>query len=358
MQKEYHMIREIREQPEIIKKLLNKYVEGNHIAFDFLSEQIDFSLVKRVVFLGCGTSYYAGFLGSLLIEECVDIVSGVEYADEFNVRNSTIDDSTLVVLISQSGKTTDVVRAAEKAHQLGAQTLAITNGIDSDLAKICTAVIYTEAGTEQALAATKSFTSQLLIVYLLSFYLGEKLNPEFQQDWSSIVHDFTTLPELITKTLSLEGQIARLTKDFSQYDDFVFLGKKYNYPIALEGAHKMKETTYIHAEGSASEEFIHGPNAIIDQNFPCVFIAPIDSVYEENMAVYEKIKKAGATNIVLTTESNTDFSGDDILFLPTISEILSPLLYVTPLQMLAYYIAVERGIDVDVLRNITKFVAK
>lgn len=356
MSKEYHMIREIREQDDIIANLIKKYIQNDSISFGFLNDSIEgLGQVNRVLFVACGTSYNAGMFGSLAIEELACIQAGVESADEFNSRNPVIDEQTLVVALSQSGETTDVVRAIETSQKLGAKTLVITNGVDSTLSKVCDAVIYNDAGKELALPATKSYTTQLVIVCLLAMYLAKELR---ENENTELLSKIQEIPNQITKVLKLEDKIAALAKKFSKYDDLMFLGKRYNYPTALEGAHKTKETTYVHAEGSAAEEFIHGPNAIIDKNFPCIFIIPKDSTYDEGIKVYKKIKEVGAENIILATQGDDNLNTDNTIYLPAVEEIFSSILYVIPLQILAYYIAVERDIDVDVLRNISKFVTK
>lgn len=358
---EHNMILEIREQTRIIEKIIDKYADcGKRTVsineLDILKHKI--KVCQKIIFVACGTSYYAGIYGKYIFEEIAEIDCSVEYADEFNSREVVINDNTIVVAMSQSGETSDVLTAAKKAKSKGATVIGITNGVDSSLSKLSRATIYNDAGEEKALAATKSYTSQLTLLYLISIYFAGINSAIKNEDIDVIYSDLSKLSGKITDTLSLEEQIEKVAASYASTDNLIVLGGKYNYLTALEGAHKLKETTYIHAEGASSEEFIHGPNAIIDANFPSIFISPKDSIYEDNLTVYKKINSEGAANLILTTTNNNDFKDNEVLYLPEVSESLSPILYVIPLQIFAYYLAGSKNINVDNLRNISKFVVK
>ena len=358
---DHKMIKEIREQAVVARKLIEKYLDCGKKSVNIpelqeLSDKI--ITAKKIIFIACGTSYYAGIYGKYIFEGLGQIDCEVEYADEFISRESIIEENSLAFVMSQSGETSDVVSAAELAKQKGSTVIGITNGVDSSLVKKCDAVIYNDAGAELAMAATKSYTSQLLLLSIIAISFAITRGVPSGKKMDELFLEFGQLPEKIDQIFSAEDEIKKIADKYVKNDSLIVLGRKYNYLTALEGAHKMKETTYVHVEGSTSEEFIHGPNAIIDRNFPCIFLIPRDSVYQDNVKVYEKVNTEGADNFVITTLGNSDFKTANTIFLSEVCEQLSSILYVIPLQIFAYYLACAKGIDVDNLRNISKSIVK
>lgn len=358
--KNFNMFKEVFEQPEIIKSIISEHIDFKRgkVRFESFKDAIkELEDTKHILLIGCGTSYHAAIFGEYVIEELVGLNCEVEFADEFKLRNAVIEKHTAVIALSQSGETTDVVNSVSIAKQKGALIISITNGIGSMLSRISDVTIYNCAGKEMALAATKTFTSQLVLLLLTAMYLAQ-MHKKTAAKVKELIYEIRTIPKKMEKTLELEPIIKILAKQFKKEKSMVVLGEKYNYPIALEGGLKLKETTYIKAEGFAGGEFRHGPLAIINDNFPCIFISPNDSTYERNMNLLKDVKKAGAKTIVLISkvDKNLKDIADEVLLLPSAHEMLMPILNVIPLQLLAFHIAIAKEIDVDKPRNLNKFV--
>jgi len=352
-----NMYKEIFEQDKVFKRLIRKYIRNGRVDFGF-TENVEFKLknITRFTFLGCGSSYYADLLGNYYIEELAELPCEFEFADEFNFRKTVIEKNTGVVLISQSGETRDIIMAGKKAKKNKAFVVGITNNPNSSLGKMADVVIDTCAGEEKAIAATKTFTSQLLVLLMMSLYVGRLKNENKKR--LETIREIKELSEKIKKIFALESEIKKMSKKYYKENDIIFLGRKFQFPIAMEGAHKTKETTYIHAEGYASEEFIHGPNAIIDRKFLSIFLMPRDEMFRYNINVLKKIKQAGSKIVIFTTEKNTELNkySKDVIILPKANERVMPILSVISLQMLAYFIAINKKIDVDKPRNLEKFI--
>ncbi len=353
------MIKEIYEQPDVLKALVERYVSGNHIIFDELGifkERV--KNIKRFTFWGMGSSYNAALLGNYLFEGVVGLPCECEVADEVLSRNAIIEEGTAVVVLSQSGETGDIIKAIKLAQSSKALTIAITNNQDSTLASLADITLLTRAGKEKAVAATKTFTSQLLILILLAVYLDHSKINNGRSD--IIIPELKMLNEKISAVLALEPRIAKLAKEFKNTRQMVILGRNVSYPIALETAQKIKETCYIQAEGQPTEEFRHGPIAILDKKIPVIMLMPTDKAYDDNLLVLEEIIATKAPVTVITTKGNNTIPGEvnNIISLPLSMKILSPIISVVAFQLLAYHIALEKNIHVDSPRNIKKFITK
>jgi glutamine---fructose-6-phosphate transaminase (isomerizing) len=314
--------------------------------------------LKRIVTVACGTSAYAGLVGKFLIETLARIPVEVDYGSEYRYRDPILDDHCAVLAITQSGETVDTLAAMEEARTKGAKLWCIVNAIGSQAMRIADGHIAMQAGPEIGVASTKAFTSSVVDQYLLGLYLGQLrglLTPE-----QSRLHteDLAKLPDLVGKVLDTAPAIEALAKKLAHYTDFLFLGRGINYPIALEGALKLKEISYIHAEGYPAGEMKHGPIALIDENMPVLAIAIQDAVYEKMISQIEQAKARRGVVIAVATEGDTFIQekADHVMYVPKLPALLSPVLTAIPLQLLAYYIAVERGCDVDQPRNLAKSV--
>ena len=315
------------------------------------------SEAKKIILCGCGTSLYSGLIGKYIIEELADIPVEVEQASEFRYRKKCIPEGTVLIAISQSGETADTLDAV-KSIQNECVCLGICNVIASSLSLITQGGIYLHVGPEIGVASTKAFTGQLTILYMLALKLSQIKN--INTDLAiNIAEGLKKLPELYHKIIeNVEDKIKLLAKNYKFASNCLFLGRGYNYPIALEGALKLKEISYIHAEGYSAAEMKHGPIALIDKMMPVVVIAIKDSLYEKVLSNVREVNARGGSLIILTEENNKDFENitDDVIYLPKIEEHLYPFLTILPLQLLAYYIALERGCDVDQPRNLAKCV--
>lgn len=313
--------------------------------------------INRIIIVSCGTSYNAGLIGEYMIEEYAGIPVEVEYASEFRYRKPLLDKRTAVIAISQSGETADTLAAIREAKNKGALTLGIINTVGSTIARETDAGVYNHAGPEIGVASTKAFTSQLTILTLLTVFLGR------QRDMSlvtgkRIISELEKIPKYVEEILAEHKEIRKIAKKYAEFSDFLYMGRKYNFPIALEGALKIKEISYVHAEGYASGEMKHGPIALIDENFPSLFIAPRDSVYEKNISGMQEVKARSGKILAIATKGDKEISkhADDVMYIPKTLEMLTPLLAVIPLQLLAYYVGISKGFDVDKPRNLAKSV--
>ncbi len=360
---DHFMLKEIFEQPESIRNALRGRTE-KFISEDFLPtlgglESVTKKLrkIKKIIIISCGTSYYAGLIGEYMFEEYAGIPTEVEYASEFRYRKSVLDETTAVIAISQSGETADTLAAVREAKNKGALTLGIINVVGSTIARQTEAGTYTLSGPEIGVASTKAFTSQLSTLILWTLVLGRQRNMSFAMS-KKIAQELNKIPTKVEKILKKSREIKKIVKKYITVKDFLYLGRKYNFPIALEGALKIKEISYIHAEGYPTGEMKHGPIALIDKDFPALFIVPQDSIYEKNLSGMQEIKARGGKIIALATEGDKKIINlaDDVIYIPKTLEMLTPLISVIPLQLLAYYFGVMKGLDVDKPRNLAKSV--
>jgi glucosamine--fructose-6-phosphate aminotransferase (isomerizing) len=315
--------------------------------------------INRIIVVACGTSWHAGLVSKFLREEYCRIPVEVDYGSEYRYRHPIIDGRTLLVLISQSGETADTLAAMREGRRQGARVLAICNVVGSTLAREADGVIYTHAGPEIGVASTKAFTTQLVALTLLTLYLGQELGCLPSEERIRIARDMLRLPGSVETLLEMEKQIEAVAQAYFQASDFLFLGRGIHYPIALEGALKLKEISYIHAEGYPAGEMKHGPIALIDENLPTVMLLPDNAVLEKVQSNLQEVRARGGRIIALTDREagpNEKIEADALIQVPRISWPLSPILFTIPLQLLAYHIAVLRGTDVDQPRNLAKSV--
>jgi len=356
----HFMLKEIMEQPESLQNSLRGRLileEGKAKLGGVYSVRKKLREIERINIISCGTAYYAGLVGEYMFEEYAGIPTKVDAASEFRYKKPILDKNSLVLAISQSGETADTLGAIQEAKEKGVMTLGIVNTIGSSLARETDAGIYNHAGPEIGVASTKAFTSQLAVLALLTLIFGRQRQLSLVMG-QRITKELSRIPELAKKVLETNSQIKELTEKYKDFNNFLYLGRKYNYPIALEGALKLKEISYIHAEGYGAGEMKHGPLALIDENFPTFVIAPSDSVYEKIISNIEEIRARRGPVIAIATEGNEDIKKlvDDVIYIPKTLEMLTPILAVIPLQLFAYHMGVLRGCDVDKPRNLAKSV--
>lgn len=312
---------------------------------------------RRLIISGCGTAYFAGRTGEYALEEYAGIPVEVDLAAEFRYRKPVFQDGDLFLVLSQSGETADTLGALREAKEKGVPALGIVNVVGSTIARETDAGIYQHIGPEIGVASTKAFLSQVTILILLTLLLGRQRNMSLVTG-ERIARELQKIPSLVRSILDKAEHIHRVAEKYQRYNNFLYLGRKYNYPVAAEGALKLKEISYAHAEGYSAGEMKHGPIAMIDENFPSVCIAPSDSVYEKMLSNIQEIKARKGPVIVVATEGNKEIQelADDVIYIPKTLEMLTPLLSVVPLQLFAYYFGVLRGLDVDRPRNLAKSV--
>ncbi len=356
----HFMLKEIYEQPLAVQNALRGRV--NHEESTSLFGGLNMTAsqlrdVDRVIFCACGTAWHAGLVGEYLFEELARVPAEVEYASEFRYRNPPVDKGTLVFVISQSGETADTLAALRESQRKGHKTLAIVNAVGSTIAREADGGVYMHAGPEVGVAATKSYISQLTVLTLLALHMG-RLRHLSAARGMEIIRELEAIPDKIQHVLKQNDHIRRIAGKYQRANDFLFLGRQFNYPIALEGALKLKEISYIHAEGYPSAEMKHGPIALISPEVPSVFICPRDAVYEKTFSNIEEIKARKGPIIAVATEGDTHIAtkADDVIYVPPTVDYLYPFLTVVPLQLLAYHAAVLRGCDVDKPRNLAKSV--
>jgi len=356
----HFMLKEICEQPESVRSTLRGRLLFEHGSvrlggLNLTPQELD--KVRRIVILACGTSWHAGLVGRHVIEEIAAIPVEVEYASEFRYRSPLSVPGTLTIAISQSGETADTLEAMRAARALGSKVLGIVNVVGSTIAREADSGIYLHAGPEIGVASTKAFTSQIVVLLLFALYLGRHRGLSLTQG-QELVYELAQLPDKVDQVLELAPVIEKLAGQYADSTNFLYLGRGVNFPVALEGALKLKEISYIHAEGYPAAEMKHGPIALIDENMPVVFVAPYDHVYEKVTSNMQEVKARGGKIIALTTEGNGNLGKlvDHQLKVPKTLPLLSPVITSVPLQLLAYYIAVLRGCDVDKPRNLAKSV--
>ncbi|MBI4446044.1 MAG: glutamine--fructose-6-phosphate transaminase (isomerizing) [Acidobacteria bacterium] len=356
----HFMLKEIHEEPEAVENAMRgRLLEDEGISkFGGLEPVLDCILkMNRLILISCGTSYYAGLLGRYVIEACTDVAVEVDVASESRYRKMNFRPGTVVLAISQSGETADTIAAVREAKRKQALVLGLVNVVGSTLSRETDAGIYNHAGPEIGVASTKAFISQLTILYLLTLLISRHQDMSLSEG-RSFLRELQSIPAKIRCILKGADKIERLAKKYSQYKNFLYLGRKFNLPVALEGALKMKEVSYIHAEAYPAGEMKHGPIALIDENFPSVFLAPQDSVYEKVISNIQEIKARRGPVIAVGNEDDRELPRycDDVLEVPRTEEIFTPLLTVIPLQLFAYYVAREKGCDIDQPRNLAKSV--
>lgn len=357
---DHFMLKEIYEQPSTIQDAMRGRLlieEGNVKLGGLRTVREKLRDAKRIIITACGTSYNAALVGEYLIEQLAQIPVEVEYASEFRYRSPILYDDDVVFVISQSGETADTLAAVKEAKQKGVCVLGIVNVVGSSIARQTDAGIYIHAGPEIGVASTKAFTSQLTVLTLLALYLGRMRNLS-QIEGLQIARELSLIPEKVQEILNNAQSIEQISREYRNVRNYLYLGRGFNYPIALEGALKLKEISYIHAEGYPAAEMKHGPIALIDENMPVVFIAPKDEIYDKVISNILEVKSRKGNVIAITDEGNDELKDivDHIIYIPKTLPILTPILTVIPLQMLAYYTAKELNRDIDKPRNLAKSV--
>ncbi|OGF59707.1 glutamine--fructose-6-phosphate aminotransferase [Candidatus Giovannonibacteria bacterium RIFCSPHIGHO2_01_45_12] len=356
----HFMRKEIFEGPSALENvLLGRLLEEGSAKLGGIVAVRDRLLqAKKIIISACGTSYYAGLVGKYYFEELAKIPASVEYASEFRYSNPVIDPDTVAIFVSQSGETADTLEALREAKKRGALTLGVVNVVGSTIARESDAGIYNHAGPEIGVASTKAFISQLGALVLLALFLGRERGAVSDVLGQKLVMELKALPAKMKKVLAGDAGVKKLAEKYSKYKNFLYLGRKYNFPVALEGALKLKEISYRHAEGYASGEMKHGPIALIDENFPTVALAPKDPVYEKILSNIQEIKARNGRVLAVATEGDEKIGklADDVIFIPQTLEMLTPILSVIPLQLFAYHTAALLGLDVDKPRNLAKSV--
>ncbi len=356
----HYMLKEIFEQPVTVRNALRGRMDHEEATARFggLNMSVaELRAVDQVVLTACGTSWHAALVGEYLIEEFAHIPVEVEYASEFRYRNAPIEKHTLVIAITQSGETADTLAGLRESKRRGHKALAICNVVGSTIAREADGGIYLHAGPEIGVASTKAFTSQVTVLTLLALFMGRIRMLPLRRGLE-IIRALERVPEQIESILAQDEHIKRIALKYASAQNLFFLGRQYNFPVALEGALKLKEISYIHAEGYPAAEMKHGPIALIDEHTPSVVIAPSDSMYEKTMSNLQEVKARKGPIIAIATEGDTrvDKLADEVIRIPSTLEPVFPLLAVIPLQLLAYHVAVARGCDVDKPRNLAKSV--
>jgi len=356
----HFMLKEIFEGPEAIEnssrgRIIAKEGKAKLGGLENVSKEL--KKINRLIIVGCGTAYYAGLLGKYMFEEYAGIAAEAENASEFRYRQPVFSSSSALLSISQSGETADTLAAIREAKKKGLLTLGITNVVGSTISREVDAGVYNHIGPEIGVASTKAFISQLVVLLLMVLHFGRERKMPINVG-KEICRELILLPQKMRRIFRFKEKIENIAYKYSKYNNFLYLGRKYSFPIALEGALKLKEISYVHAEGYSSGEMKHGPLALIDENFPSIFIAPRDSVYKKTVSNMEEIKARGGQIIAIATEGDKliEKLADDVIYIPKTLELTSPLLSIIPLQLFAYYMAVLRGCDVDKPRNLAKSV--
>jgi len=356
----HYMLKEIHEQARAVRDTFNgrMFEESGEIFFNDLQfTPEEWAKFKRVHIVACGTSWHSALVGKFLLEEAARIPIEVDYGSEYRYRNPIVDEQTLVIGVTQSGETADTIAGMQEAKKKGAKLVTICNVLGSAATRMSDGVIYTNAGPEIGVASTKAFTTQLTAFYLLALYIRQ-LRGEDRDDIRYAMHELSVIPHKIETLLKQEKHIEKLANKYHTAQDFLFLGRGVHYPIALEGALKLKEISYIHAEGYPAGEMKHGPIALIDENLPVVSVATHTPVYDKVVSNLQEVKARDGKLIVICDEGDEEMKkfADDIIEIPWTIEPLQPILSVIPMQLLAYYVALRRGCDVDQPRNLAKSV--
>ena len=357
---EHFMLKEIHEQPDTIRNAVRgrlNFEEGIARLNGLNLQYEELRGIKRVIITACGTSWHAGLIGEYMIEEIARVPVEVEYASEFRYRSPIIDENTVLVAISQSGETADTLAAMREARKRGATVLGLVNVVGSTIARESDGGVYLHAGPEIGVASTKAFTAQVVVLALIANLLG-RMRQCSVQDGQELIEGIRQIPDQIEHIFANEEPIRRIAQLYHKANNFLYLGRGINYPVALEGALKLKEISYIHAEGYPAAEMKHGPIALIDENMPVLVIALRDSIYDKVMSSISEIKARNGRIIAVATEGDQEIAekADHVIYVPATNRLLTPLLSVIPLQLLAYHMAVMRGRNVDQPRNLAKSV--
>ncbi len=356
----HFMLKEIYEQPETIANAMRGRLDDGDATAHFGGLNLDIKQLRsidRVLMTACGTSYHAGMVGEYLFEEMARMPVEVEYASELRYRNPPIDRHTIVLAITQSGETADTLAALRESKRMGHTTLAICNVVGSSIAREAEGGVYLHAGPEIGVASTKAFTSQTVTLAMLALYFGRMRHLSHAQG-TEIIRELRRLPEVVRETLRCHDRVKEIARKYAHATSMLFLGRQYLYPVALEGALKLKEISYLHAEGYPAAEMKHGPIALVDADTPSVFLVPRGSVFDKVMSNMQEIKARGGPVIAVCSPNDRDVASlaDDVIPVPDVPEYLQPIVVSIPLQLLAYEIALVRGCDVDKPRNLAKSV--
>ncbi len=357
---EHFMLKEIYEQPDALENAMRGRLDDTDCTAHFGGLNLtpaQLQRVDRVILTGCGTSYHAGLVGEYLIEEMARLPVEVEYASEFRYRNPPIDRNTIVIALTQSGETADTLAALRESKRKGLPTLSICNVVGSTIAREADGGVYLHAGPEIGVASTKAFTSQVAVLTMLALYLGRMRHLSSPQG-SLIIRRLRAMPDFMRQTLACHEAVRAVAEKYYHVRNFLYLGRQWLYPVALEGALKLKEISYIHAEGYPAAEMKHGPIALVDEETPSVFLIPRCQVFDKIMSNLEEIKARGGPVIGVACEDDDEVASkvDDVIYVPKVPDYLYPLVVSVPLQLLAYHIALLRGCDVDKPRNLAKSV--
>jgi glucosamine--fructose-6-phosphate aminotransferase (isomerizing) len=355
------MLKEIHEQPRAVADTFRGRIslkDGGVSLEDIRLKTGQLKRIKRIHLVACGTAWHACLVGKFMIEEIAGIPTEVDYGSEFRYRSPLMDSHSLLLMVSQSGETADTLAAIEIARQKKAGVWSICNVVDSSIARKSDGVLYTHAGPEISVASTKAFTTQLAALYLLAAALGRGNGHLSRPQAKKLLQDLLHLPSWIEDALKLEIEVEALSHRLTESKDFLYLGRGINYPIALEGALKLKEISYIHAEGYPAGEMKHGPIALIDEKMPVVVLVPRDRYFQKTLGNLKEVESRGGKIVILTDDKSAPLGASPFaaLTLPQASHFLTPIVMSIPLQLLAYYIAVHRGTDVDQPRNLAKSV--
>ncbi|TMB04842.1 MAG: glutamine--fructose-6-phosphate transaminase (isomerizing) [Deltaproteobacteria bacterium] len=356
----HFLLKEIHEQPQaIIDTMRGRIVqETGAVQLDADVDRLLEAPIRRAVLVACGTAWHACLVGKFLVERLAGLSCEVDYGSEFRYRDPILDPQTLLVVVSQSGETADTLAAVEAGREKGTPVLAVCNVVDSSIARRASAVLYTHAGPEISVASTKAFTTQLTALYLLALHLGRQRGLVDAERGRKLLGDLVALPHAVKDILAREAAVERIARRYGKASDVLYLGRGVNYPVALEGALKLKEISYIHAEGYPAGEMKHGPIALINEQMPVVVLIPHDGVFQKTLSNLKEVESRGGQIIVVTDAPSPELEAvaADVLTVPQTNELLTPLLLTVPLQLLAYHVAVYRGTDVDQPRNLAKSV--
>jgi glucosamine--fructose-6-phosphate aminotransferase (isomerizing) len=357
---EHHMLKEIYEQPEALENAMRGRLNDEDKTAHFGGLNLtpaQLQRVERIILTGCGTSYHAGLVGKYLFEELARIPVEVEYASEFRYRNPPVDRNAIVIALTQSGETADTLAALRESKRKGLPTLALCNVVGSSIAREADGGVYLHAGPEIGVASTKAFTNQVAVLTMLALYLGRMRHLSSLQG-ARIIRHLRAMPGLVRQTLACHDAVRAVAEKYYHVRNFLYLGRQYLFPVALEGALKLKEISYIHAEGYPAAEMKHGPIALVDEDTPSVFLIPRCAVFDKVMSNLEEIKARGGPVIAVACEGDGEVAAraDEVIYVPRVPDYLNPLVVLVPLQLLAYHIALLRGCDVDKPRNLAKSV--
>lgn len=357
---EHYMLKEIFEQPQSIENAMRGRLDDDEATAKFGGLNLDpqqLRRIDRIVLTACGTSWHAGLVGEYLFEEFARIPTEVEYASELRYRNPPMSERTMVFAITQSGETADTLAAMRECQRKGHSSLAICNVVGSTIAREADGGVYLHAGPEIGVASTKAFTSQVTVLTLLAIYLGRMRHLSYPAG-KRMIEQLKAMPETIERTLKCHEAVQEVAERFARFDNYLYLGRQYNFPVALEGALKLKEISYIHAEGYPAAEMKHGPIALVDEQTPSVFVVPRGGIYPKVMSNLEEVRARRGPVIAIACEGDTKVAelADDVIYVPEVEEYLQPLVTSIPLQLLAYHVALLRDCNVDRPRNLAKSV--